>query len=156
MCGAYFSLKARVATGATPVTTFNTIVHRVGPEIGKAYVAGGGTAGERGTNEEDFNPDKGPDQLMQALGISASLADSKIKALQKQYQDGKIKLLTDEAEGIRQHLLGSVPPNLGGTKGKKATPAGQVAVINPQGVPGFIPKEKLEAAQAKGYKLAPQ
>lgn len=36
----------------------------------------------------------------------------------------------------------------------KAPPAGQVAVINPDGVPGFIPKEKLAAALAKGYKPA--
>jgi hypothetical protein len=147
-----------VATGSTPVTTFRTIVHRIGPEIGKAYVAGGGTAAERGVNEEDFADNKSPQQIMEAIGISASLADSKIKALQKQYLDGtgsrgKLKLLTDESEGIRQHLLQNVKPSLGGTKGAKTPPPGQVAVINPKGVPGFIPKEKLDAALAKGYRL---
>jgi len=98
-----------VQTGNTPVTTYQAIVHRLGPEITKAYVAGGGTQGERGTNEEDFRADMGPDQIKQNIGISALLADSKIKAIQDQYQRGtysrgKQKLISDEAEAARQNL----------------------------------------------------
>lgn len=149
-----------VAIGRDPTTTYNTIVHRIGPEVGKAY--GEATGGERLKNEEDFTADRGPDQLLGAIGISALLADSKIKALQKQYQDGtkghgKIKLLTNESEGIRQNLLGNVPQNLGGTKGKAATPpAGKIAVIDPEGNPAFIDAGKWELAKSKGFKLPQQ
>ena len=97
--------------GQTPKTTYDTIVHRIGPEVTKAYLASGGSVGERGTNEQDFSSNLGPDQIKQNIGVSALLADSKIKALQDQYQRGtygrgKQNLITPEAEAARQKLAG--------------------------------------------------
>lgn len=100
------------ATGNSAPTVYKTIVHRIGPEISKAYVGAGGTGAERGTNEEDFDVNLGPDQIKNNIAISAKLADSKIKALQDQYQRGTYgrgqqKLISDEAEATRQRLATS-------------------------------------------------
>ena len=108
-----------VQTGSTAKTTYDTILHRLGPEVTKAYVAGGGTSGERGTNEEDFGSSLGGNQIKQNIGISAYLADSLIKANQEQYNRGTYgrggqKLMSDEAEATRQRLLQQVPANLRG------------------------------------------
>jgi hypothetical protein len=78
-----------VQTGDTPVTTFNTIVHRVGPELSKAYIGAGGSAGERGTDEKDFDPSLGAGQLKSNVGISAQLLRSKIGALENQWDQNK-------------------------------------------------------------------
>lgn len=101
-------------TGNDARTVFDTIVHRLGPEVTKAYLASGGSVGERGTNEEDFSSSLGPKQIKSNIGISALLADSKIKALQDQYSrgtygKGKQKLISDEAEQARQTLTGQAP-----------------------------------------------
>ena len=103
-----------VQVGKTPVTTYDAIVHRLAPEITSAYVTSGGTAGERGVNESDFDSKLGPQQIKSNIGVSAQLADSKIKALQDQYQRGTYgrgqqKLISDEAETARQRLAGQSP-----------------------------------------------
>jgi hypothetical protein len=74
-----------VEIGSTPVTTFNTIVHRVGPELSKAYIGSGGSAGERGADEKDFDPARGPAQIKNNVGITAQLLRSKISSLQNQW-----------------------------------------------------------------------
>src|SRR5205823_2580723 len=65
-----------VQTGSTPVTTFNTIVHRVGPELASAYIAGGGGEHERGTTGADFDPNLGAGQLKSNVAITAKLLRS--------------------------------------------------------------------------------
>lgn len=74
-----------VEVGNTPVTTFNTIVHRVGPELSKAYIGAGGSAGERGSDEKDFDPNLGPGQLKANVAITAQLLRSKISSLENQW-----------------------------------------------------------------------
>ena len=78
-----------VETGQDPVTTFNTIVHRVGPEIAKAYIGAGGSAGERGSDEKDFDPSLGPKQLRSNVAITAELLRSKISSLANQWDENK-------------------------------------------------------------------
>jgi hypothetical protein len=78
--------RAGVEIGDTPTTTFNTIVHRYGPEIAKAYVAGGGSAGERGTDEKDFDPSLGPAQLAANLQITVHLLRSAIASKENQWK----------------------------------------------------------------------
>lgn len=100
-----------VQTGKTAVSTYQAILHRLGPEITRAYVASGGSIGERNTNEEDFAVSAGPKQIRNNIAESARLADSKIKALQDQYNRGtygrgKQKLISEEAEATRQRLAG--------------------------------------------------
>lgn len=78
-----------VQVGNDKVTTFNTIVHRVGPEIAKAYVGSGGSAGERGADEKDFDPSLGPQQLRSNAAITAQLFRSKISAFENQWDQNK-------------------------------------------------------------------
>jgi hypothetical protein len=97
--------------GSTARTTYDAIVHKVGPELTNAYTASGGSVGERGTNEEDFSSSHSPDQIKSNIAISVKLLDSKLKALQDQYQRGTYgrgqqQLLTDEAKATREKLLG--------------------------------------------------
>lgn len=116
---------AGAQTGKDAVTTYNTIVHRLGPEVTKAYIAGGGSVGERGTNEADFDAALSPAQRNANIGVSAVLADSKIKALQDQYQrgtygKGQQRLISDEAEAARQRLTGLAPASVRGGAGQSA------------------------------------
>jgi hypothetical protein len=124
-----------LATGKTAKTTYDTIVHRLGPEVTKAYVAGGGTSGERGTNEEDFSSNLGAQQIKQNIGISAYLADSLQKANQEQYNRGtygrgKQVLMSDEARQIRQGLIQRVPESLRGGATRRAIKEGDTAGRN--------------------------
>jgi hypothetical protein len=75
--------------GKDPITTFKTIVHRVGPEIAKAYIGAGGSAGERGSDEKDFSPDLAPNQLKGNVSITAKLLRSKIAAMENQWNQNK-------------------------------------------------------------------
>lgn len=98
-----------VQVGNDPVTTYKAIIHRLSPEIATAYVNAGGTGAERGVHESDFDPGLGIKQIKANIGVSALLADSKVKALQDQYArgtfgKGKQKLLTEEAERARHRL----------------------------------------------------
>lgn len=128
------------ATGNDAVTVYKTIVHRLGPEVTKAYVAGGGSAGERGTNEEDFDVNLGPEQIQRNIGISGVLAESLIKSLEKRHNDGtfgqsSLKMLDDEHRQILDHLKGSAPANLRGAGGAAAVvPANVKAVLSSSGV----------------------
>lgn len=75
--------------GSDKMTTFNTIVHRVGPEISKAYIGAGGSAGERGSDEKDFDPALGTQQLKSNVAITTKLLRSKISSLQNQWDQNK-------------------------------------------------------------------
>lgn len=68
---------------------FKTIVHRVGPEISKAYIGAGGAAGERGTTESDFSENLAPSILRGNAAITAQLLRSKIAS--KAFQWDKTK-----------------------------------------------------------------
>lgn len=100
-----------VQVGKTPKTTFEAIVHKVGPELASAYLAGGGSVGERGATEKDFDPSLSPEQLKSNIAVSAKLLEGKIKANQEQYQRGtygrgKQQLLTQEASDALKRLSG--------------------------------------------------
>ncbi len=106
----YFDVEA----GKDPVTTYKTIVHRVGPELVKAYVGAGGGVEERGLAEADFDPKNGPDQLQSNISISAKLLGSKLDALQHQYNQGTrgrgdLQLITPEAQGTMDRLVKKAP-----------------------------------------------
>jgi len=66
---------------------FKTIVHRVGPELSKAYLGAGGSAGERGADEKDFDPALAPGILKTNVGVTAQLLRSKISALENQWNE---------------------------------------------------------------------
>lgn len=75
-----------VQVGNDRITAFNTIVHRLAPEITAAYVQGGGGEGERAAAAEDFSPGLSRQQLLSNWGETVKLLQSKI-AQQKQQWD---------------------------------------------------------------------
>jgi hypothetical protein len=77
--------KLGIEVGKDKTTTFNTIVHRLAPEITAAYVQGGGGEREREKNEEDFNPALGDKQLRSNLSTTIKLLRSKIEAQEQQW-----------------------------------------------------------------------
>ena len=78
-----------IETGSTPAAVFKTIVHRVGPELSKAYLGAGGSAGERGADEKDFDENLPPQTLKATTGITAQLLRSKIGALENQWDENR-------------------------------------------------------------------
>lgn len=116
--------KIGVQTGGDAVTTFNTIVHRLAPEITAAYVQGGGGEGERAANAEDFNPALGGKQLRSNLSETIKLLRSKIAAQEQQWNntykptrpedDFSTRFLTPQAkDALRKYSPQSatIPPN---------------------------------------------
>lgn len=98
-----------VQIGKDPVTTYQTIVHRVGPELVSAYVGAGGGQGEREIAEKDFDPAASPAQRRSAIAVTAKLLKSKVDALNTQYSQGtqgrgKLKLLSPESQSTLERL----------------------------------------------------
>lgn len=77
--------KLGAAVGQDAATTYQAILHRVGPEMTAAYVQGGGGEGERGANEKDFDQSKGAQQIRSNIAESAKLLRSKIAAQENQW-----------------------------------------------------------------------
>src|ERR1035437_1461420 len=90
-----------VQTGNDAATTYNTIVHRLGPEITTAYVGAGGTAGDRGTNEKDFDYSLGPKQLKSNLGVTVKLFRSMNNSLENQWNQNK----SGNMPGYQEHFI---------------------------------------------------
>lgn len=87
-----------VQVGKDNVTTFNTIVHRVGPELTRAYVGSAAGEGERQLTERDFDPSLGTQQLKSNVGITARLLRSKIASLENQWNQNKGEGMKDFQE----------------------------------------------------------
>lgn len=125
--------KIGVAIGRDPVTTFNTIVHRVGPELAAAYIQGGGGEGERGTTAADFDPKLGPDQLKNNLAITAKLLGSKISSNENQWKqtmdrdDFRDRFLSPEAKAA----LAKLSPETRTTS--KIDNTGSIEITTPSG-----------------------
>lgn len=79
--------KFGVETGSSAPAVFKTIVHRVGPELSKAYLGSGGSAGERGADENDFNVNLAPGILKDNANVTLHLLNSKIGALRNQWDE---------------------------------------------------------------------
>ncbi len=107
-------------TGNNAKTIYDAIVHKVGPELSSAYLAGGGSVGERGATEKDFDSSFAPDQLESNVAVSAKLLGGKIKANQDQYSRGtygrgKQELITKEAKDALERLSGGTAHPAAGT-----------------------------------------
>jgi hypothetical protein len=130
-----------VEVGKTPVTTFNTIVHRLGPELTKAYLASGGSVGERGTNEEDFNANLGAAQLKTNAAETVKLLRSKIGSYENQWNVNKgagmtsfeNRFLMPDAKKVLNQLApeNGQPSTVSGITNMHITPSGQkIGVLN--------------------------
>ena len=113
--------KLGIAVGDDAASTYRAILHRVGPEMTAAYVKGGGTEGERGANESDFDISKGQQQIMSNIAESAQLLNSKIDTKRKNWQDTfrpyrpedefDNRFLTPAAKTVLQTLSSQAPTN---------------------------------------------
>lgn len=145
--------KFGVQVGKTPVTTFNTIVHRVGPELAAAYIQGGGGEGERGTTAADFDPSLGAAQLKSNTAATVKLLRSKIGALEKQWngtmkpgtpdQQFQSRFITPEAQSTLDRL--APQGSAGGGKG--------ISVTDPRGVTHFFPDQQSADNFKKAAKI---
>lgn len=105
------SLGAQV--GQTPQTTFQTIVHRIGPEITSAYIPGAGGEAERLANAKDFSENLSPDQLHTNIQTTVGLLRSKLGALENQYKqtvgrdDFQTRFITPAAQASFGRLGGA-------------------------------------------------
>jgi len=131
-----------VQTGSTPVTTFNTITHRVAPELAKAYVGSGGSAGERGSDAADFDPSLGPQQLAANVAITAKLLQSKIGSLANQWD-------TNKAPGMKDFRTQFLTPEAQSALNKYASQGGGgIQVTAPDGSMHTFP-DQASAAKFK-------
>lgn len=69
--------------GGTAVAKYSTIVHRIGPELGKVY--GTATEGENSINQSDFDASRGSAAIHGAIGTSAQLLQGKINSLEHRW-----------------------------------------------------------------------
>lgn len=124
--------------GDDKVGIFNTIVHRLAPEITAAYVQGGGGEGERIAAGDDFSAALGDKQLRGNLGITVKLLRSKIAAQEQQWNntykpsrpedDFATRFLTPGAK----EALQKYSPQAGTTGGYKP-PANAPSATGPNG-----------------------
>jgi hypothetical protein len=150
--------KLGVQIGKDNVTTFNTIVHRVGPELSKAYIGAGGSAGERGTDEKDFDPSLGEDQLRSNVGITAQLLRSKIGALENQWDQNRAPSMKSFSQQFispeAQKQLDRYSPggkSAGASAGKKVLPL--AAIQKAAKDHGVSVDEAKRQAEAAGYTI---
>lgn len=119
--------KFGLATGGDAASTYRAILHRVGPEMTKAYIKGGGTEGERGSNEADFDIDKGQKQIVSNIAESAQLLNSKLASKKQAWETGfqpyrdrdsfENRFLTPDAKKTLGDLSSMAPTNKGGAGG---------------------------------------
>lgn len=96
-------------------TNFNTVVHRVAPELVQAYRGSGGAEADIENNMKDFDSSASPQQLHGAISVTARLLESKVKALQDQYNQGMgltengLTLLRPDARAALDRMQGRNP-----------------------------------------------
>lgn len=113
--------KLGIATGDDAATTYKNILHRVGPELTKAYLKGGGTEGERGANESDFDLSLGAKQIQSNIAESAQLLNSKLASKKQAWENGyqpyreqdkfENRFLTPDAKNTLATLSAQAPTN---------------------------------------------
>lgn len=151
--------KLGVQVGDTPVTTLNTIIHRVGPELTAAYVQGGGGEGERGTTQADFDPSLGNAQLKANAGVTAQLLRSKIGSLENQYKntmgrdDFQQRFMTPEALHALQTVSAQSPVKGGGGTSGKAVSLSAAKQL--PAMQGKTDEEITELIKAQGHTVKP-
>jgi hypothetical protein len=143
----------QVQTGGTAATTFGAIVHKVAPEINRAYVGGVGAQGEVLAQESDFDSKMSPQQLNSNVGTTVKLLRSKIGSLENQWKqtmgtDFAGRFITPEAAGVvnrfaPQSALQS-PSTGGGAGGRGAAKTVSSALVHQYAV-----EHRIDDATAK-------
>jgi hypothetical protein len=100
-------------TGNDALSVYRTILHRIGPEITRAYIGTGGDIQDRVANESDFDPSLGTNVILKNIGSSANLFQSKINALKNQFEKnvkGGAHTFNDYVTPEAQAVFGSFGP----------------------------------------------
>lgn len=144
--------------GKTPQATFQTIVHRLGPEIASAYVQGGGGETEREGIAKDFSVNNSPAQLRSNADITAKMFLSKIGSQVQDYtatmhktpQDFYSRFLTPNARATLNRLApqGNNNQGAGNTQNNlPAIPKGYTRIKASDGSQHDIPTANLDKAK---------
>lgn len=101
-----------VQSGSDVTTVFDHIASRVGDEVSKAFIPGGGSAGERVAAAGGYNSKMSDQQLQSNIRADIHLMDSQQRNLQDQYMRGTYnkgaqQLFTEQAAKTRDRVLGS-------------------------------------------------
>lgn len=148
--------KLGLATGDDAASTYQSILHRVGPEMTKAYLKSGGTEGERGANEADFDIGKGQKQILSNIAESAQLLNSKLASKKQAWENGfkpyrdqdsfENRFLTPDAKKTLANLSAQAPTNKAGAGG------GQFSIKAPNGkIYSFKDQQSLDNFKAAAH-----
>ncbi len=95
--------------GSSDMTDFNVAKNRVAPEVAGLYNKGGGTVSEIDRTLQDFGRDAAPNQNASAITETAKLIQSKLDALEHQYQQGmgtkRVSILSPSSKQLLSKLL---------------------------------------------------
>jgi hypothetical protein len=144
--------KVRTAFGSDAVTNFDTFKTAVAGETAKV-MKGVATDAEVKSVEHNINAASSPAQLQTALKDTMRIAGSKLRGLEYNYsqafpEDKTFSILSPESKGTLTKR-GFDPETM---RPSGAAPGGKIAVIAPDGTPGFIDADKWDAAQKRGFK----
>lgn len=107
-------------TVSPAVNTFNTVTHRVAPELVQAYRGSGGAEADIVNNMKDFSIGNTHEMNHDAIAKSAELLGSLISSLDTKYQQGMgtdaVKVLSPASQATLDRLQGK-----SGSKPSKAT-----------------------------------
>jgi hypothetical protein len=161
--------KYNLATGGDAASTYEMILHRVGPEMTKAYLKGGGTEGERGSNEADFALSKGAKQITSNIAESAQLLNSKLASKRQNWdetfrpasdaQKFDNRFLTPDAKKTLDTLSGQAPTNKTQATGAGNLPQGAGKMIDKATAQKFYdaagrdPKKAQALAEQNGWRV---
>jgi len=140
-----------VQTGKTPVTTLKAIVHRIGPEVTKAYVGTGGEFSERKENEGDFSGNMSPDQILSNVKITVKLLGGKIESQAHGWKTG----MNRQEFALRDGGPGFVSPEAQAAFdkwGEQPTQSGTIEMIGPKGK-FTVTKDQQKIMEENGYKV---
>lgn len=127
------------------VAMYNTIVHRIGPELGKAY--GTATEGENNANQSDFEASRGANLIHGAIGKSAELLNGKINALRHRWErtipGREFDMVSPEAQAVFDHLGGGAQRQPGGNQ-QGGVQSDMISAQIPGQAPGQIHRAQRE------------
>ena len=138
-----------VQSGDTPVTTFNNIVHKVGPELAAAYIQGGGGEGERGTNQADYDPKMSAEQLHANTAEAIKLLTSKTGSLENQWNQ-TYQPRTESAQFSNRFLTPAAKQAIARVSGNTNSGSGTVMMKAPNGQMKSVPADQVEHYKSQG------
>jgi hypothetical protein len=128
------------ATGNPNITNFNTVKKAVSDEVTRVWRQSGGAEADIKAAQDNLDAANSPAQLHQAIATYGELLESKLGALQNQYQQGMgindVQMVTPASRATLNRLETIAGRSLATTP--TAVPAGRIRVIAPDGRKGTL------------------